>query len=314
MRKESQQQKENILRKVVECQDIQLDAQISGYCRKIYQNIEQVDSKKCDFRQIEFLLEDVLTALRQDQISLAVVCLERILVLSKEKYSNRSVGRMGLFDKIKAKFGVGEEKSQSAILQKEVEETENTVFELQKKIAILYDKYTSISTQIEKKAQECARLPKNSTEYSRVRQQAIMLQMQLTSITQQLNMYTKALENNTKYQAMIQTGQSTFDLKKYVPNTNRAEAIMDKIAEEMEGMAEELNDFAGELSGHENRILQASSIEAFSGHDEFDDMINMYSDMDNVQTKIEEVHIAEEAGIKENGYEVSKKPGSEEMA
>ena len=259
---------------LVECQDRCFQTDLENKCKSIGVEISDYKLTKKSLQEIEISLSRVLAELKNRNFSLSRVYLDRTLEMIKSykegKAENTRMGLLGLFKGKSTKRG---ERSQSAILDKEEKLTEQKISELELKLASLFDKHTKLSSQLEEKARKCAALEKRGNQYHQIRQQAMSLLPRIKTIEKQINMYARMLESSSRYQAMLEMGKSTFELKKIMPDISRTEALMDLISSETQEISDDMENLSSGICNFEKSIDKATGIQAFSS-DEFDERVS----------------------------------------
>ena len=272
-KEENTQALAKLIRLTERCQDRCICTPLEERCIEIRNIVQSSHFDRANIDEVATLLTELEECLNQRKMILAGVYLDHISVviagMRAEKGGNK---KMGLLDRIKQKLSGNEEKSSQDLLNREQGDAEQKVFELQKKIAQLYETHTELTKQVEEKVRKCSGLKENDNLYKLTRQQALALYPKIKSVEQQLNMYTRALENNSRYQAMIETGKTSFELQKYMPALSRAEALMGMISSETQTVSEHMSDLSSGISQFEKEMEAATSGGAFATN-EFDQMV-----------------------------------------
>lgn len=263
-----------LLQTLLCCEDSSSCPDVEALCRQNYRLLQRYEYQKYDLEELRLLINEALQAIKFHQESVATVCLKRTqdLMTWGQKPEEGRI-RMGLFNKVKSAITDREKKSQNAMLQKEEEEAEKKIFLLQKNIALLYDKHTETMKQLEAKAVRCAQLSPGSDEYKKTRQEALVIVPQLSAIDNQLSLYSHMLNDSARYKAMMQTGKTTFELKQFMPDLNRAETMMSWITDETRSLSLDLEDFGIGIDEHEKAIHSNSAINEPLEDTMFDKMI-----------------------------------------
>lgn len=293
-RKKKENWQKELLMILNECQDRCFETDMENICRDIGRNIKENGLADDFVYDMWENLEAARLELRQKHFNTANVYLGRTLFLCKESRTGKAVDRhMGLINYIKGKIEKRESDSRAKILDLEGKETEQRIFDIEKKIAMLYDSNSELMKQFESKVKKCLTLGKDDNVYSQTRQQALAMLPRIKSIEKQINMYAKMLEGSSRYQAMIEMGKTTIDIQKYMPDVNRVEAMMEWISEETQEVSENMESLSSEMNRFEKEISSATSGEAFA-EDDFDQYV---SNMQNAK-KAKEEKISADQSVK----------------
>ena len=258
---------------LVECQDRCFQTDLEPVCKSIKTEMTDSKLKKGDLQEIKSSLDITLIELKNRNFNLSRVYLERTLSKVKKCKEGKAVNtHMGLFGLFKGK-SEKQEKSQNEILDKEEKLTEQTIADLEEKIASLFDMHTKLSDQLAGRVRQCSTLDRNGNQYKHIRQQAMILLPRIKTIEQQINMYARMLENSSRYQAMLEMGKATIELKKLMPDISRTEALMDLISSETQEISDDLANLSSGIDAFENNVNKATGIQAFSS-DEFDNQVS----------------------------------------
>ena len=145
--------------------------------------------------------------------------------------------------------------------------------------------------ELREKAALCARLGKDDPQYASVRRQALALQPQIKTLEQQINLYTKTLQNNAQYRAMIQTGRMVRDLEQYQVDLSEAESMLETISENSQDLTESIDAFGDSLGEFDRRLSLVTQTSTQAGDTLFDQMIL------TLQTDSQEQAVGEETVI-----------------
>lgn len=271
--KKGKQDQEELLALLLECQDRCLKTDLESVCKEIRRNIDGNVFGKDSIRDLRSILGEAREELKRRNLNTAGVCLDRAFWLSRAAEAGKAGDwRMGLFGRIKEIAGRHEQDSQTKMLGLEGKEAEQRVYELEKKIASLYDSHSELTRQLEEKVKQCSALNKNDNAYLKLRQQAMALMPRIRSLEKQIHMHIKMLESSSRYQAMIEMGNSAFELQKFMPDISRAEAMMEWIAGKTQDVSESMEDLSSGIDQYEAEISMAAAGEA-DGSAEFDDRV-----------------------------------------
>lgn len=228
-----------------------------------------------DCAEIKALIIETRDALRQRQLGTSDVNLNRIEKLAKEMRAEpkkRGV-LMGLISKLFRRKTNDGGSTREALLKSREKEAEQKIFALEKKIAALSEQHASLINQFKDKVNRCALFKPESYEYQLTRQQALRLRPQIDAVVKQISMHAKLLDNNTKYQAMLMEGLTTFQLRDYMPNLAEADTLMKMITEETREIMEDIADYGESVKEFGGVTEQVSGSTMSSEYREFDDMI-----------------------------------------
>ncbi|RKJ51759.1 hypothetical protein D7Y05_01460 [bacterium 1XD42-54] len=275
-KRKAAEQKRWLLHVLQECEDLGNDAATEKLCRTLYRNFTIMDTPVVLAEEKIVLLEEALSALKDRRYHAAQICLGRVDELNQSVIKEAgSRKKMGLLEKVKSKLPWDKDRGQEVLFQREEAAAEQKIFEIQKRIGDLYDNLSAVTKQVEEKAAKCAAISPDSNEYKQIRQQAVALLPQIRALEQQLKLYAKALENSSRYHAMLQTGRTTFELKSFVPDISRSEAMMEWIAEETGELSENTAEMEKGIERYENRIQASSEVKGYSHTQEFDELVQL---------------------------------------
>lgn len=284
-RKKKESWQKELLMILNECQDRCFETDMENICRDIGRNIKENGLTGDFVYDVRENLEAARSELRQKHLNIADVYLSRTLFLCKASGTGKAVDRhMGLIKYIKGKIENRESDSREKILDQEGKEAEQRIFDIEKKIAMLYDNNSELMKQFEDRVKKCSTLEKDDNIYRQTRQQALAMLPRIKSIEKQISMYAKMLEGSSRYQAMVEMGKTTIDIQKYMPDVNRVGAMMEWISEETQEVSENMESLSSEMDQYEKEIDSAVSGEAFAEED-FDQYISSMQSVKNAKKK-----------------------------
>ena len=250
-------QKNSIRQKIEECEDLSDNAEIRKRIRSLGRNLKEVTLSQSQAEQVINTLVQVKKSLRAKEYHTAEQFLseaERIKPTAEVRRRRRIF--MGLLDKFRSNSKTSDINSKKKMIEKEKEEADRKIVDLERKIASLYDEYDKYQKMLEEKANQCAGLRKGSSEYARIKLQASDIYKKLRVTESNLNQYIKVLESNNRYQAMLVSGETTFDLKLFMPDINKTNVLMNWISDERHKIDDDIADMDRTFAQFESETFE----------------------------------------------------------
>ena len=253
----SEKMKEELRLKLELCQDRNLDPEIRKCLRSAVFSLRE--AKRRDFRTIERMLEaaeELLRNLKQDHIPAAQIEAERIGRLTEELQQGieREKSKMGILKKI---FGgkKTQEEIRSELIDEQMKQGEDYISKIKIQLLRLSDQWEQCHRELNDLAQASVEMDRKNPRYRQLLVEAQDKANRMKMLEGQIRQYSSALQNNTKYQTLLENGKVTLDLKSLMPDMAKTEALMEEIVRGTENASESISDLGVILSAGNQKIL-----------------------------------------------------------
>lgn len=202
--------------------------------------------------------------------------LEALADTAHSKERKQGEGR-GMFAKLRAAFGKTKEKPRDQMIRMQEEDVQRNTFSLQKKLTELSGQKSQLTVQFEARVKECANLSADSTEYKIARQQALTLQTRIKNLEKQIETYISVAASNAQYGAVLEAGQITRDVHKFIPDPEKADLLMKIVVDETEETIEDTKNFGSTVTSYSGKMekVMTSFGSSSPAQEEFDQLVQM---------------------------------------
>ena len=268
----SLKEKQELLTTARSCEDHAPTDELERMGRNLYRQIEPLSLTKDQTDKLKKVLQEARSAMDSGQNHTAEYLLREAPGIWKKTESSAEVdkstecgtmqntGRTFL-GRLKSVFSGSRSESQDdpevGLVRSEYVQAEKQMYALQDKISGLYKRHEARLKELQQMADECAAFSVESSGYQMAKLRAMPVMAEIKNLENQINQAAGILKQNIQYCSMLQAGTMNFELKKFIPDTAKVQAVMDLITDTAADLYEDLNEMDEALTEHEQAIEKA---------------------------------------------------------
>ena len=246
---------DELRRLLIECEDITTDASVQADVRKMRRRLDELKPGK-QLNSLYQEAERLREALREGktyEIKWEIESAQKAAVAARE--GAKRGGIMALFGKLKD-WNKQRKDPTGTKIAAEQQKAESNIHTLEQQIVHMSEQRAALMGKLKEMAAKCAGESKDSPMYTALRARATALQPQIQRLEKQIMQYTRALQQNAQYQAMLEAGKINIDLGNYIPDISEAEALMGTINAQAQEVSSSLDMFGSSVKDSQREFDQ----------------------------------------------------------